>query len=137
MRSTLLVDGPLALRMQRLTAARERAIGREILTLPIMAASLAGGFATAAGTDVLYPAIQAALAEGGFQVLGAVSTLPGMPRAVLRTLEAAWRSDIDLHCLPTNVARFEDLLAIETRIRTFCLQGACCCATCAMLHWRG
>jgi hypothetical protein len=104
--------------MQRLTAARERAIGREILTLPLMAASLAGGFATAAGSDVLYPAIQAALAEGGFQVLGAVSTLPGMPRAVLRTLEAAWRSDIDLHCLPTNVARFEDLLAIETRIRT-------------------
>jgi hypothetical protein len=41
-----------------------------------------------------------------------------MPRAVLRTLEAAWRADIDLLSLPANVDRFDDLLAIETRIRT-------------------
>ena len=54
-RSTLVVDGPLALRMQRLEAAREGAIGREIMTLPLMAARLAGGFAAAAGSDVLYP----------------------------------------------------------------------------------
>ena len=117
-RSTLVVDGPLALRMQRLAAAREGAIGREIMTLPLMAARLAGGFAAAAGTDVLYPAIQAALAGGGFRALGAVSPLPGMPRAVLRMLEAAWRADIDLLSLPANVDRFDDLLAIETRIRS-------------------
>jgi hypothetical protein len=117
-RSTMVVDGPLALRMQRLTAARQGVIGREILTLPPMAARLAGGFAAAAGSDVLYPIIQAALAEGDFRALGAVSSRPGMPRAVLRTLEAAWRADIDLAALPANVERFGDLLAIEARIRT-------------------
>jgi hypothetical protein len=117
-RSTLVVDGPLALRMQRLEAAREGAIGREIMTLPLMAARLAGGFAAAAGSDVLYPAIQAALAGGGFRALGAVSPLPGMPRAVLRMLETAWRADIDLLSLPANVDRFDDLLAIETRVRS-------------------
>ena len=73
--------------MQRLTAARERAIGREILTLPLMAASLAGGFATAAGSDVLYPAIQAALAEGRFQVLGAVSTWTDLETPLISAME--------------------------------------------------
>jgi hypothetical protein len=43
-RSTLAVHGPLAIRMQRLAAARQGNIGREILTLPLVAARLAGGF---------------------------------------------------------------------------------------------
>jgi hypothetical protein len=117
MRSTLIVDGPLALSMRRLTAAREGAIGREILTLPLLAARLAGGFSAPAGTDVLYPAVQKALAEGGYRELGQVSLLPGMPRAVLQSLDAAWRADIDLTSISPEVARFADLALIETRIR--------------------
>jgi hypothetical protein len=62
-RSTLVIDEPLAMRMQRLVAAREGSIGREILTLPLLAARLAGGFVAPVATDVLYPAIQAALAD--------------------------------------------------------------------------
>jgi hypothetical protein len=88
-RSTLIVDGPLALRMQRLAAAREGAVGREILTLPLLAARLAGGFTAPAGADVLYPAIQKALAAGSFRDLQQVSLLPGMPRAVLQSLDAS------------------------------------------------
>jgi hypothetical protein len=116
-RSTLIVDGPLAMRMQRLAAAREGRIGREILTLPLVAARLAGGFIAPVATDILYPAIQAALAAGGFQDLGRVSSLPGMPRAVLGSLDAAWRADIDLSSLPLHIRRFADLHLIETRIR--------------------
>jgi hypothetical protein len=78
-RSTLVVDGPLAMRVQRAAAAREGRVGREILTLPLVAARLAGGFIAPAATDLLYPAIQAALAAGGFQDLGDVASLPGMP----------------------------------------------------------
>ena len=63
-RSTLIVEGPLAVRMQRAAAARARTIGREILTLPQMASRLAGGFLRAAGPEHLYPAIRAALAQG-------------------------------------------------------------------------
>jgi hypothetical protein len=116
-RSTLVVDGPLAMRMQRLAAAREGRIGLEILTLPLVAARLAGGFIAPVATDILYPAIQAALAAGGFQDLGRVSSLPGMPRAVLQSLDAAWRADIDLSSLPLHIRRFADLHLIETRIR--------------------
>jgi hypothetical protein len=116
-RSTLVVDGPLAMRMRRLTAAREGSVGREILTLPLVAARLAGGFITPVATDDLYPAIQTALAAGGFQDLDRVSSLPGMPRAVLQSLDAAWRADIDLSSLPRHVQRFADLHLLETRIR--------------------
>jgi hypothetical protein len=41
-RSTLVVHGPLAIRMQRLAVARQGNIGREIL--PLVVARLAGGF---------------------------------------------------------------------------------------------
>lgn len=83
LRSAFIVDGPLVLRSQRLTAARESATGRDILTLPLLAARLAGGFIAPISTDVLYPAIQGALAGGGFKDISSVAHLPGMPRAVL------------------------------------------------------
>jgi hypothetical protein len=116
-RSTLVVHGPLAIRMRRLAAAREGNIGREILTLPLLAARLAGGFIAPVSTDVLYPAIQAALAAGGFRDLGSVSSLPGMPRAVLQALDAIWHADMELSSLPQHVGRFADLHLLETRIR--------------------
>jgi hypothetical protein len=116
-RSTFIVDGPLALRSKRLAAAREGAIGRDILTLPLLAARLAGGFIMPLGTDALFPAIQAALAAGEFKDIASVAGLPGMPRAVLQSLDATWRSDIDLASLPKDISRLADLDLIEARIR--------------------
>lgn len=116
-RSTHIVDGLLALRSARAAAARSGAIGREILTLPILAARLVGGFTTPAGTDVLYPAIQVALAAGGFQDIDAIAGLPGMPRAVLQSLDSVWRADLNLSSLADETARFHDLALIEARVR--------------------
>ena len=112
-RSTCVVDGLLALRSARATAARAGTIGQEIVTLPLLAARLVGGFTTPAGTDVLYPAIQAALSAGGFQSIGGVAGLPGMPRAVLHSLDSVWRVDMDLASLAGETARFQDLALIE------------------------
>jgi RecB family exonuclease len=117
-RSTCVVDGLLALRSARATAARAGTIGQEIVTLPLLAARLVGGFTTPAGTDVLYPAIQAALSAGGFQSIGGVAGLPGMPRAVLHSLDSVWRVDMDLASLAGETARFQDLALIEARIRS-------------------
>ncbi|WP_031260998.1 PD-(D/E)XK nuclease family protein [Mesorhizobium sp. LNHC252B00] len=116
-RSTDVVDGMLALRSARASAAREGAIGREIVTLPLLAARLVGGFATPAGTDVLYPAIQAALTSEGFRDIGTVAALPGMPRAVLHALDCVWRADLDLSSLAGGTPRFNDLHVIETYVR--------------------
>ncbi|URK86338.1 hypothetical protein LP421_03590 (plasmid) [Rhizobium sp. RCAM05350] len=116
-RATHIVDGLLALRSARAAAAMSGAIGHEILTLPLLASRLVGGFTTPAGTDVLYPAIQAALAAGGFQDVGDIAGLPGMPRAVLQSLDSVWRTDLDLASLAHEAARFHDLALIEARIR--------------------
>lgn len=117
LRSTFIIDGPLALRSQRLAAARDSATGRDILTLPLLAARLAGGFIAPVSTDVLYPAIQGALAGGGFKDIASVAHLPGMPRAVFHALDAAWRADVDLASLPQDFSRLADLCLIEERIR--------------------
>lgn len=116
-RSTYVVDGMLALRSARDAAARSGAIGREIVTLPLLAARLVGGFATPAGTDVLYPAIQGALASESFGDIGTVAALPGMPRAVLHALDCAWRADLDLSSLAGEAPRCDDLHRIEAYVR--------------------
>src|ERR1700730_14473119 len=98
-RRVIVVDGPLAFRMRRLEAARAGDLGLEILTLPLLAARLAGGFCHLADRDVLSPAIASALEAGGFDEIEEVRGLPGMARAVMQTLDRAWASDLDLGTL--------------------------------------
>ncbi len=43
-RRTIVVEGPLAFRMRRIVAARRAEAGIQIMTLPQLAARLAGGF---------------------------------------------------------------------------------------------
>jgi hypothetical protein len=44
MRRLIVVDGPLAWRMRRFQAAQANEVGLEVLTLPLLASRLAGGF---------------------------------------------------------------------------------------------
>jgi hypothetical protein len=113
---TVVVDGPLALRMRRLDAAREGAIGRQILTLPLLAARLAGGFAAPATQEILYPAIRQALEAGGYEDIAKVSQLPGMAAAVLSALRDWWDAGTPT-ALPNN-ARLRDIALIEGRVRS-------------------
>ena len=108
---TEVVDGPLALRMRRLNAARERATGRQILTLPLLAARLAGGFIAPATQEILYPAIRQALEAGGYEDIDKVCQLPGMPVAVLSALRDWWDMELPAS-LPEN-ARLRDFTLLE------------------------
>jgi hypothetical protein len=112
---TVVVDGPLALRMRRLDAAREEATGRQILTLPLLAARLAGGFIAPASAEILYPAIRQALEAGGYEDIDRVSLLPGMPVAVLAALRDWWDMEIPAS-FPDN-ARLRDFALLERRVR--------------------
>ena len=112
---TVVVDGPLALRMRRLDAAREGATGRDILTLPLLAARLAGGFIVPASQEILYPAIRQALDADGYEDIGKVSRLPGMPSAVLSALRNWWAAGIPT-AIPDN-ARLRDFTLLERRVR--------------------
>src|SRR5438445_759506 len=98
---TVIVDGPLAVRMRRLDAARQGATGRQVLTVPLLASRLAGGFLAPASQEFLYPAIRLALEAGGFEDIGGVATLPGMPAAVLAALYDWWDAGVPER-LPNN-----------------------------------
>ena len=121
---TLVVEGPLALRTERLAAARRREIGLQILTLPLLAARLAGGFARPASSADLAPAIEAALEEVPLATLGAMATLPGMRSALLRTLDRLWRAGVDLAEPPSAHPRLAELRAIDAAIRCSLPAGA-------------
>jgi len=123
-RRVVVVEGPLAFRMRRVQAARGRELGLEILTIPQLAARLAGGFCSPADEEVLYPAISRALAEGGLAELASVAELPGMVRAVTNTLRRVWRADFDLAALADRSPRFHDLALIQTRVRATLPVGA-------------
>ncbi len=60
-RRVMIVDGPLALGMRRFWAAKANEVGTDILTLPLLAARLAGGFSRAADREVLSTVVAAAL----------------------------------------------------------------------------
>lgn len=123
-RRVVVVEGPLAFRMRRLRAARDGDLGLEILTIPQLAARLAGGFCRPADEEVLDPAISRALSEGGLSELGTVAELPGMVRAVAQTLRRVWRADFDLETVANQSPRFRDLALIQTRIRAMLPAGA-------------
>jgi hypothetical protein len=123
-RRVIVVEGPLAFRMRRVQAARDGDLGLEILTIPQLAARLAGGFSSPADEEVLYPAISQALAEEGLTDLAPVAALPGMVRAVTQTLRRIWRADFNLDAAADQSPRFRDLALIQTRVRAALPAGA-------------
>lgn len=116
-RRTIIVEGPLAFHMRRAEAARRGEAGVQILTLPLLAARLAGGFTRPARSPDLFPPIRSALEQGGFIELGGVRQLPGTTRAVARSLGRIWESDLSLRELAAGSHRLHDLAAIEGRVR--------------------
>ncbi|RRH90105.1 hypothetical protein EH240_33415 [Mesorhizobium tamadayense] len=116
-RQTVVVEGPLAFRMRRIAAARRGETGVQILTMPQLAARLAGGFTRPARSEDLDTAVRAALEAGGFAELESIRQLPGMIRAVARTLAKIWRADLSLPIGDDRSARLADIAEIEQRVR--------------------
>ena len=115
---TVVVEGPLAAAMRRFAAAQSGEIGLQILSFPQLAARLAGGFTQPITSEILEPAIQQALKEKGFSDIQRVCELPGMTRAVARSLRKVWEADIDLAArAKSRASRLRDLAEIEQRVR--------------------
>src|SRR3984893_9100326 len=95
-RCSVVVEGPLAFRMRRIDAARRGEAGVQIMTLPQLAARLAGGFTQPARSQDLDPAIRAALEMGGFAELESIRDLPGTTRSIARTLTRVWNAELSL-----------------------------------------
>jgi len=124
MRRTVIVQGGLAFAARRATAARDGENGLQIMTATQLAARLAGGFLHQVTAEELEFVVARALDAGGFEDIEAVRHLPGMTRAVARTLRAAWNADTRLTHAPDGNARIRDLALLENRVRGFLAGGA-------------
>jgi len=116
-RHTVIVQGGLAFRMQRVAAARAGHQGRDIATIPLLAARLAGGFSRPADHATLVPIVSRALAELTFEEFEPVKMRPGMARAVLSSLERIWGADIKFDDPRIANARLDDLACIHAYVR--------------------
>src|SRR5947208_2924341 len=117
MRRTVIVEGPLAFRMRRIAGARRCEVGLQIVTLPLLAARLVGGFTRPARSQHLDLAIRAALEAGGFAEIESIRELPGMARSVAWTLTRIWQADLSLADRVGRSARLADLAVVEQRVR--------------------
>lgn len=115
-RRTVVVEGPLAQRMRRFEAASRGEAGTDIVTIPQLAARLAGGFSRLADGEMLYLAIRSALDLNGYREICRVRELPGMARAAADTLTSAWNADLDLQSLAGMSARMHDIALVERRV---------------------
>jgi hypothetical protein len=117
---TAVVEGSLAFQMRRFAAAQANECGLQIISMPQLAARLAGGFAMPVTAEHLEPAIQQALDQGKFTELERVRRLPGMTRAVARTLRKVWDADLDLS-ISGNAkhSRMRELGLIEDRLKEY------------------
>jgi len=116
-RRIIVIEGPLAFRMRRIDAARCSEAGMQIMTLPQLAARLAGGFIRPARSQDLDPVIRTALEAGDFADLESIRELPGMTRSVAWTLTRVWNADLSLTDHAGDSARLRDLATIEARVR--------------------
>ena len=123
-RRTVIVEGPLAFRMRRIAAGHQAEAGVHIMTLPQLAACLAGGFRRPARSEDLDPAIRSALDAGGFAELESIRNLPGMTRSLAWTLTRLWNADFALADHARESKRLQDLTAIEARVREGLPAGA-------------
>ena len=123
-RRTVVVEGPLAYRMRRFEAASHGETGTDIVTIPQLAARLAGGFSRPADGEMLYAAIGSALDFDEYRELNGVRNLPGMARAAADTLISAWNADLDLQSLAGMSARMHDIALLERRVRQALPAGA-------------
>lgn len=121
---TVIIQGRLAFAARRAAAAHAGDNGLQIMTVPQLAARLAGGFLHQVTGEELEFAVARALDAGGFEDIETVRHLPGMTRAVARTLRAAWNADFRLADARDGQARMRDLALLEDRVRDFLPAGA-------------
>ena len=100
--------------MSRVDAARNNAVGVQIMTMGQLAARLAGGLLRPVDLDVVLETVTVALPAVEMGELEPIKDLPGMPGAVVATFDKAWRAGIDLSAI--DHPRVAALSALEQEV---------------------
>ena len=115
-RRTFITHSALAKQALRLSAARARAHGTQIMSFEHMAARLAGGFACPIDGDTLRSALQTILPGTSLGELDGIKALPGTPSAAAETLQKAWLAGIDFSARAGDHPRLASMAEMERRV---------------------
>lgn len=115
-RSTLVVQGRLAMREARLRAAQNGRHGLQIMSIEQTAVRLAGGFVRPIDDESLREAIHSALVKTPMGELESIKALPGMVGAAADTLQKAWRAGIDLSARAAEHPRLDAIARLEDAV---------------------
>ncbi len=119
MRCTIVTYGRLAADQARLQAARAGQHGVQVMSMPGLAARLAGGFLRAIDAEALAAALGEVLQDPAAAPLGdlaPIGDLPGLQLALASTLGKAWRACIDLQARAAEHPRFATLATLEADV---------------------
>ena len=116
MRRTVVAPDRFAIRERRLTAARKKEHGLQVLTLEQLAARMAGGLLRPVDDETLRAVVQAALPETTLGELDALKALPGMVGACVDTLKKVWRAGVDLQTRQDQHPRLAALAVLERAV---------------------
>src|SRR5690554_6306090 len=125
-RTTYVVSDRLAVRRIRDQIAQERQLGHRVLTLPGLAARLAGGFVGSVSAGQVRQALREPPLER-LADLARIADLPGFGRAASATLNAVWNAGIDVSAraaAPDADVRWVELAALEDHVRAAAPAGA-------------
>jgi hypothetical protein len=115
LKSTLIVNGRMALRTERLAAARAGAMGTQVMTVEHAAARLAGGFLQIIDLATLRGLINDIILDTDLGELNPMRGRPGMPNACASTLMKYWLSGIAPEGYSGN-GRIRAILALEEAV---------------------
>ena len=115
-RRTVIVHSRFSMREHRLSAARDRCHGLQIMSFEHMAVRLAGGFIRPIDNENLRAAIQTALPATALGELETIKSLPGMINAAADTLNKAWRAGIDLAARAAENPRLDAIAKLEKAV---------------------
>ena len=115
-RRTVIAHGRLAMRELRLSAARTRRHGLQVMTWEQLAARLAGGLAQPVDDETLREAIYRVLPDTPLGELDGIKGLPGFIGAAADTLRKAWRADVNLQKRAAEHPRLQSMAALEKAV---------------------
>jgi hypothetical protein len=115
LKTTVIVNGRMALRTERLDAARTGDMGRQVMTVEHAASRLAGGFLKIIDLATLRGLINDIILDTDLGELNPMRSRPGMPNACASTLMKYWLSGLDPEDYAGN-GRLAAILALEEAV---------------------
>ena len=115
-RRTTVAHSRLKMLELRLSSARERQHGLQVMTFEQLAVRLVGGLVEPVNDDALRESITSVLPDTALGELDGIKALPGMVSAAADTLRKVWRAGVNLEARAAEHPRLQSIAKLEAAV---------------------